>query len=161
MAVGDLERAVRECINDRLTAKGYFPPFNPDGTMSGDYQYTMALIGAFHSKVAECLAGKGYKYTYDTTSPAYFRKTLAMKLRDVTVAIEERTTGPGTHFKAVLSEAQLRDHLNDAFRNVIDTAGKTKKAAKKKKPKPSKKNEQKKSGKKRADKKRKKGKSKK
>jgi hypothetical protein len=90
MAVGDKEAAVIACVNASLKARGYDPPYDPNGTMSGRYKYQFETIILFHRQVKACLAAKGYTYNYPETQE-YINQTLAMTLAQVYAAIDVKT----------------------------------------------------------------------
>jgi hypothetical protein len=92
VAEGDLERAVRTCVKAQLKAKGFNEPYDLEGTMGGAYGYSPPLMILFHKEVQNCLKPH-FKYQYDRTND-YIAKTVAMKLRDIYVEIEFRTSGP-------------------------------------------------------------------
>jgi hypothetical protein len=108
MAEGDLELAVRTCVKAQLKAKGFKEPYDLEGTMGGAYGYSPPLMILFHSEVQACLAKSKppFNYQYDKTN-AYITKTLAMKLREIYVEIEFRTTGPDAQAIAASDDAAL------------------------------------------------------
>jgi hypothetical protein len=91
MAVGDKEATVIACVNAVLKARGYDPPYDPNGTMNGRYRYQFETMVLFHRQVKTCLAAKGYAYVYEETQQ-YINQTLVMTLAQIYATIAVRTT---------------------------------------------------------------------
>lgn len=100
---------MRTCVKAQLKAKGFTKePYDLEGTMGGAYGYSPPLMISFHRDVQTCLAKPPhFKYQYDKTDDDYIAKTLAMKLREIYVEIEFRTSGPGVQVIAASDDAEL------------------------------------------------------